>query len=100
MFLAPWFAIAGLLLAAGPVAIHLLHRQRYRVVDWAAMDFLRHAVRRSRRWLRLRDLVLMALRTLCVVLFGLAMARPFLARTTSRPVRTNRSTPCSSSTIA
>ena len=77
MFLAPWFALAGLVVAAGPIVIHLLNRQRYRVVEWAAMDFLRQAVRRSRRILRLRDLVLLALRTLCVLLFALAMARPY-----------------------
>ena len=58
------------------ILIHLLNRQRYRVVEWAAMDFLREAMRRSRRILRLRDLLLMALRTLCVLLFALAMARP------------------------
>lgn len=78
MFVSPWFAIAGLALAAGPVLIHLLNRQRYRVVPWAAMDFLRHAVRRSRRWLRLQDLLLMLLRSAVLVFFGLTMARPLL----------------------
>jgi len=84
MFHAPWFILAGLALAAGPLLIHLLNRQRYRVVRWAAMDFLRQAVRRSRRILRLRDLVLLALRTLCVLLFALAMARPHF-RASSNP---------------
>lgn len=78
MFLSPWFAVAGLALAAGPVLIHLLNRQRYRVVPWGAMDFLRHAVRRSRRWLRLQDVVLMLLRSAVLGVFGLAMARPLL----------------------
>lgn len=77
MFHAPWFAWAGLALAAGPLIIHLLNRQRYKVVSWAAMDFLRHAVRRSRRIMRLQDILLLALRTLVVLLFGLAMARPY-----------------------
>lgn len=40
MFLAPWFALAGILAAAGPILIHFLNRRRYRVVEWAAMDFL------------------------------------------------------------
>jgi hypothetical protein len=66
-FLATSFAIAGLVAAAGPILIHLLNRQRFRVVEWAAMDFLRQAVRRNRRILRLRDLLLLALRTLCVL---------------------------------
>jgi hypothetical protein len=81
MFLSPWFAIAGLAAAAGPVIIHLLNRQRYRVVEWAAMDFLRQAVRRNRRIMRIRDLLLLALRTVVVVLFGLAMARPYFSAT-------------------
>ncbi|MBI1903585.1 MAG: BatA domain-containing protein [Planctomycetia bacterium] len=76
-FLAGGFALAGLIAAAGPIAIHLLNRRRFRVVPWGAMDFLREALRRSRRVLQLRDLVLLALRVLCVLLFGLALARPY-----------------------
>jgi hypothetical protein len=78
-FLAGAFAIAGVAVAAGPVLIHLLNRRRYRTVHWAAMDFLREASRRSRRYLRLRDLLLLLVRTACLLLFGLAMARPYLA---------------------
>jgi hypothetical protein len=73
------FAIAGLVAAAAPVIIHLLNRRRFRVVDWAAMEFLLEAVRRNRRILHLRDLLLLAVRTVCIVLFGLALARPFFA---------------------
>jgi len=79
-FFAGSFALAGLALAAAPLLIHLLHRRRFRVVAWAAMDFLRDAMRRERRLLRLRDLVLLVIRTLCVLCFGLAMARPFFSR--------------------
>ena len=46
------FAIAGAIAALGPIIVHLLNRRRYRVVDWAAMDFLREALQRSRRILR------------------------------------------------
>jgi hypothetical protein len=79
-FFTPAFAIAGLLAATGPVIIHLLNRRRYRTVHWAAMDFLREAIERNRRILQLRDWLLLALRTLCVLLFGLAMARPYWSR--------------------
>jgi len=85
MFLAPWFAVAGLVAAAGTVLIHLLHRRRFRTVPWAAMDFLREAVRRSRRIFQLRDLLLLILRTACVLLFGLALARPFWSGRTADP---------------
>ncbi len=70
-------AVAGLVAAVGPLLIHLLNRRRYRVVDWAAMDFLRQALGRSRRWIKLRDMLLLILRTVCLLLFGLAMARPY-----------------------
>jgi hypothetical protein len=76
------FAIAGLVAAAAPLVIHLLNRRRFRELDWAAMDFLLEASSRSRSLLELRDLVLLALRTAAVALFGLAIARPFLASRT------------------
>ena len=79
-FFAGAFAIAGLAAATGPVIIHLLNRRRYRVVHWAAMDFLREALERHRRVLRIRDVLLLILRTLCVLAFGLAMARPYFSR--------------------
>ena len=73
------FALAGLVAAAGPVIIHLLNRRRYRVINWAAMDFLLEALKRNRRILQVRDLLLLALRTACVLLFGLALARPYFS---------------------
>jgi aerotolerance regulator-like protein/VWA domain-containing protein len=74
------FAAAGAVCAAGPIIIHLLNRRRYRVVKWAAMDFLRQAMKRNRRILQIRDLILLVLRTVAVLLFGAALARPYFAR--------------------
>ena len=68
--------LAAMVAAAGPLIIHLLNRQRYRTIDWAAMEFLLRAVRRRRRRVQLRDLLLLLLRTLAIVFFVLAMARP------------------------
>ncbi len=73
------FAAAGAICAAGPVIIHLLNRRRYRVVKWAAMDFLRQAIVKNRKILQIRDWVLLAVRTLAVLLFGLALARPYFS---------------------
>ena len=67
------FAVAGAIFATGPLIIHLLNRRRFRVVHWAAMEFLLQAVKRNRRILQLRDLILLLLRTAAVLLFGLAM---------------------------
>jgi hypothetical protein len=73
------FAAAGAICALGPLVIHLLNRRRFRVVQWAAMDFLREAMQRNRRIMQLRDILLLVLRTAAVLLFGLALARPFFA---------------------
>lgn len=71
------FALAGLAAAAGPVIIHLFNRRRFRVLPWAAMDFLRAALERHRRVLQVRDLILLVLRVLAIVGVGLALARPY-----------------------
>ena len=71
-------AIAGVAAAAAPIIIHLFNKSRFREIDWGAMDFLLEAAKRSRSLLRFRDLWLLVLRTAAVVLFGLAVARPFL----------------------
>ena len=71
------FAIAGAIAASGPIIIHLLNRRRFKMINWAAMDFLREALERNRKVLHFRDILLLVMRILAVVLFGLALARPF-----------------------
>lgn len=78
-FTAWQFALAGTICAAGPIIIHLLNRRRFRVIEWAAMDFLREAMQRNRRIMQIRDIILLVLRTAAVLLFGLALAQPFFA---------------------
>jgi len=73
-----YFALAGLICALGPVLIHLLNRRRFRVVPWAAMEFLFDAQVERKRKFRLRDILLLVFRTLAVLFFGLALARPYL----------------------
>ncbi|MEC7565635.1 MAG: BatA domain-containing protein [Planctomycetota bacterium] len=75
-FFAASFLTASVAIA-GPTLIHLLNRRRYRTQPWAAMQFLRNAVKRNRRAVQIRDLILLALRTLAVLFFVLAMARPY-----------------------
>ncbi len=74
------FVVAGIACACGPIIIHLLNRRRYRVVQWAAMDFLKEALQRNRRMLQIRDIILLVMRTVAVLLFGLALAQPFFTR--------------------
>src|SRR5947209_11261982 len=74
--------ITGLLttlaVAAGaasiPIIIHLLNRNRFRVVTWAAMRFLLAAQRKNTRRMRVEQVILLAVRTLVVLLLVLAMA--------------------------
>lgn len=74
--LAPSFAVAGLLLAAIPILIHILNRRRYREQQWAAMEFLLRAMRKNRRRLRFEQWILLAVRCAVLSLLGLALARP------------------------
>lgn len=67
-------SLAGL--AAVPILIHLLNRRRYKRVPWAAMKFLRDALREEARRIQYKDLLLMLLRALVCVLLALAIARP------------------------
>ncbi len=70
------FAVAGVVAAAGTVLIHLLNRRRHQVLHWGAMEFLQRAAKRKRRSVQLRDTILLMLRTLAALFFGLALARP------------------------
>jgi hypothetical protein len=69
--------VGGSLLVAGPIIIHLLNRRRFKQLDWAAMEFLLEASRRSRRRVRLEDLLLLLLRCAAVALIALLVARPY-----------------------
>ena len=60
--------------ASIPIIIHLLNRKRFRIVVWAAMKFLLAAQKQNTRRMRLEQLILLAVRTLLVLLVVLAMA--------------------------
>jgi hypothetical protein len=74
-FLQP-FILWGLPLILLPVIIHLLNRMRHRSVQWAAMMFLRAASRKSTRYARLRQWLVLLFRVLAVLLLVLALSRP------------------------
>lgn len=76
-FLNPGF-LPFLALGAIPIIIYLINRQRYRRVEWAAMDFLLRAMRKNRKRIRLENLLLLIIRTLLILIFVLGMARPVL----------------------
>lgn len=74
----PWLFVGGVAAIALPILIHLLNKRKFRVVDWAAMEFLLDADKKNRRRIRLENLILLLLRCLAVLLIGLLLARPFL----------------------
>ena len=66
--------------AAAPVLIHLLSRRRYRETTWAAMEYLLAAMKRQARKIRIEQWLLLAIRTLLIVLLVLALAEPYVER--------------------
>lgn len=69
-------ALLGLAALSLPVIIHYLFRSRYRVVNWAAMDFLRKSLEETSRRIQFRELLLMLLRIALLALLAFALMRP------------------------
>ncbi|MEX0824999.1 MAG: BatA domain-containing protein, partial [Pirellulaceae bacterium] len=68
----------GAIAAVLPLAIHLLNRQRFEIIDWAAMHLIaavHHANQRRWRW---QELLLLLVRCAIPILLALALARPVL----------------------
>lgn len=74
----PAMLAAGAAAVSLPIIIHLLNRRRFRIIEWAAMDFLLEADRKNRRRVQVENLILLALRCLAMLLLGLLLARPFM----------------------
>jgi hypothetical protein len=73
----PWLLLGGL--AAGvPVALHFFFRSRYRVVPWAAMEFLLTSIQTTSRRLKFQELLLLLLRIDLLLLLAVALAQPLL----------------------
>lgn len=68
----------GLGAASVPIILHLLNRRKFREMNWAAMRFLLAAIRKNSRRIRIEQWLLLAIRTLVIVLVVSAMAKPFL----------------------
>ena len=67
-----WWAAA----AAVPFIIHLLSRRKFRRVPWGAMQFLLAALKRTRRRLRMENILLMLLRMGIFLALATAFANP------------------------
>ncbi len=80
MFASPFFLI-GLLAVGLPIVIHLLTRQKSKVLSWGAMDFLKKSVNSaSSKRHRLRDRLLLLLRALAIIFLILTFAQPLASK--------------------
>ncbi len=78
MFTNSWAILIGVVAAASPVIIHWLTRPRPVRVPVSTLKFIRGAVEQRRVRYRLRDVLVLLLRTAAVLLLASAVARPLL----------------------
>ena len=68
----------GLLAVALPILVHLFNQRRPRPLSFGAIEFVLRSQRQKARRLRLRQIILLALRCLLIAAVALALARPSL----------------------
>ncbi|MHB0957781.1 MAG: BatA domain-containing protein [Pirellulaceae bacterium] len=76
MFLHTWAVLVGLGAIGLPLAVHFLTKPRPVSLPLSTLRFVREAVRMRRARHRLRDILVLTLRTLAILLIALAVARP------------------------
>ncbi|MCC6509677.1 MAG: BatA domain-containing protein [Pirellulaceae bacterium] len=65
----------GFMLVGVPILVHLINMLRHRKQSWAAMDFLMESYRKHRRWVLLKQWLLLASRILAMFLLVAMLAR-------------------------
>ena len=65
----------GFLIALIPLLIHLINMMRHRRIKWAAMDFLLQSYRKHRKWVWLKQLLLLLMRMLVVAIVVAMLAQ-------------------------
>ena len=83
----PWM-LWGLAAGAIPLIIHLSHRRWAQEIPFGAIDFLLLSDKRLARRFRLRQLLVLLLRTLLIAAVPLALAKPYTASPAPLPVAT------------
>ena len=68
--------LSGAALVALPIVLHLIMRQRPKHFEFPALRFVRRRHDVNQRRLRLRHLLLLALRVAAILFLAVAMARP------------------------
>lgn len=80
--------LVGVAALAVPIAIHLIGRQRARVVKFAALDFLLATKRRTARKFRLRERLLLIIRAIACAAVAFALAKPYASCARKGPLVT------------
>src|SRR3954469_24436745 len=68
----------GLAALSVPILVHLFNRRRPRPLPFGAIDFVLRSQRQKARRLRLRQILLLALRCLLIAGIAVALSRPSL----------------------
>jgi len=79
-FLNP-FVLFGLAAAAIPLVLHLLNIRKLRTIEFSTLTFLKELQKSKMRRVKIRQLLLLILRTLIVVFIVIAFSRPALKGT-------------------
>jgi hypothetical protein len=79
-FLNPWAILLGTLGIGLPVLIHWLTRPRPQRLQLSTLRFVQEVIHQRRTFHRLRNLLILTLRTLAVLLIAWAFARPLIGQ--------------------
>jgi hypothetical protein len=75
----------GTLAFVVPLVIHLLYRNRFRILDWGAMHLLTPVVQTNRRRMQWMNLILLLIRCAIPIVLALCLARPLLTGWNTAP---------------
>ena len=87
-FLNP-LVLFGLVAAAIPLILHLLNLRKLRTIEFSTLTFLKELQQTKIRRLKLRQILLLIVRTLLIIVIILAFARPALRGTILGTIGTN-----------
>lgn len=70
--------LAALAAITIPLLIHFLSRRRIKIVDFSSLKFLMTMQKSKLRWLKILEMILLAIRMMIIALIALAFSRPAL----------------------
>lgn len=84
-FLSPLFLI-GLAAVAVPIVVHLFNFRRYKKVYFSNVELLRQLESETQKQSKLKQLLVLALRIMCIIFIVLAFAQPIIPTNKSRAI--------------